>query len=109
MIDTLEPTTTEPNAQPAEHPAARTIQQRVYDAIPKHPEPITLGRLYLALPYLDCRSIQRALDVLKRSERIEKVTGKAYTYRRIAGAYRPGDARGRPRLVLKAIEAWPRC
>ena len=83
--------------------AARTIQQRVFDAFPEPPEAITIGRLYLALPYLDCRSIQRAIDVLKRSERIEKVCGRAYAYRRIAGAFRPGDARGRPRLVLRDV------
>jgi len=96
---------TETQDETTEHPAARTIQQRVFDAIPKHPETITIGKLYLALPYLDVRSIQRAIDVLKRSERIEKVNGRAYTYRRIAGAYRPGDARGRPRLVLRDAAA----
>ena len=96
MMDTAEAPT-----EQATESAARTIQQRVFDAIPVHPDAITIGRLYLALPYLDCRSIQRAISVLKRSERIEKVSGKAYTYRRIANAFRPGDARGRPRLVLR--------
>ena len=93
--------TPEAPAEQATESAARTIQQRVFDAIPVHPECITIGRLYIALPYLDCRSIQRAISVLKRSERIEKVDGKAYTYRRIRNAFRPGDARGRPRLVLR--------
>lgn len=81
--------------------AARTIQQRVFDAFPEPPESITIGRLYLALPYLDCRSIQYALVVLKRSTRVEKVVGRAYTYRRVENASRPGDARGGPRHRLR--------
>lgn len=105
MIDTLEPTTAEPSAETTEHPAARTIQQRVFDAIPRHPEEVTLARLYASLPYLDRYSVRLAMKILKRSQRVEKVAGKAYTYRRVIGAARPGDNRGRPRLVLRDVAA----
>lgn len=88
-----------------EIPAARTIQQRVFDVIPGLPQEITLARLYSSLPYLDRYSIRLAIKILKRSQRIERVAGKAYTYRRIMGAARPGDNRGRPRLVLRDAAA----
>ena len=85
--------------------AARTIQRRVFDALPKSPDEITLARLYAALPYLDRYSVRLAIKILKRSQRVEKVAGRAYTYRRVAGALPPGDNRGRPRLVLRDVAA----
>lgn len=70
------------------------IQQRVFARMPVHPAPIPMFQLYDLMPELVQGSIRRAVKELVRRGLVEVVPGSRNSYRRVAGAERPGDLRG---------------
>lgn len=70
------------------------IQQRVFDAIPICPVPISVVGLYAAVPHFEKKSVRLALHNLRKLGLVEAVPNTKFSYRRIAGAVRPDDGRG---------------
>lgn len=69
------------------------IQQRVFDALPPHPEAASIFDLYRALPALLKESVQEALKRLRERKHVEPVPGRRWVYRRAKGVDRPADGR----------------
>lgn len=72
--------------------------QRVFDAVPVHPETVTFAELIELVPLLSKDSVRRAIIRLRRNGYLEAAEGLLLTYRRTAGATRPTEGRGGARF-----------
>lgn len=78
------------------------IQQHVFDRFPAHPATITVAGLCAAVPWLARESLWKAVRLLQDRGAIERVSGARGTYRRVNGAERPTDGRGRWKRAVPA-------